>query len=42
VYDREQLLAQYKETLEERSRIQTLNQQYQTKLAEYFKKKKLT
>jgi len=40
VYDREQLLAQYKETLEERSRIQTLNQQYQTKLAEYFKKKK--
>jgi len=40
VYDREQLLHQYKEALEERSRIQSLNQQYQHKLAEYFKKKK--
>ncbi|XP_057311878.1 coiled-coil domain-containing protein 96-like [Hydractinia symbiolongicarpus] len=40
LYDREQLLQQYKEALEERTRIQTLNQQYQHKLAEYFKKKK--
>lgn len=40
IYDRDILLQQYKEALEERSRIQSLNQQYQHKLAEYFKKKK--
>jgi len=40
VYDRESLLQQYKEALEDRSKLQNQNQQMQHKLAEYFKKKK--
>jgi len=40
VYDRESLLQQYKESLEERGKIQHQNQQLQHKLSEYFKKKK--
>ena len=40
VYDRETLMQQYKDALEERAKIQASNQQLQNKLSEYFKKKK--
>ena len=40
VFDRDALIQQYREALEERAKIQTSNQQLQNKLSEYFKKKK--
>lgn len=41
VYDRAELLERYQQAVEERSALQTLNLQYQHKLAEYFRKKKV-
>ncbi|XP_028395496.1 coiled-coil domain-containing protein 96-like [Dendronephthya gigantea] len=40
VYNRAELLERYQQAVEERSALQTLNSQFQHKLAEYFKKKK--
>ncbi|CAB3994329.1 Hypothetical predicted protein [Paramuricea clavata] len=40
VYNRVELLERYQQAVEERSALQTLNSQFQHKLAEYFKKKK--
>eukprot|EP00794_Sanderia_malayensis_P008786 gene8786-9724_t len=40
MFDRAQLIERYKEALEERSQLDSTNNQLQHKLAEYFKKKK--